>query len=219
MINPTELMLSILKSEHAQLIIDRISPIYGEARVFLWLLQAVGVALDEAELSVGDFDVQSNVTNATWSLDYYEDQYGVRKNTALSLEDRRANVFAAIRFKVPLNPEKVASIMSAIGKTYVTIEEHTGKNKFTVHSRNTMYADRMIAFLEAAKTAHTIYEFEIDDKVESEEGMYGGFHAITVPVTTVDFGGLTILESRQTSFNGFHTLAIPVTSVDFGGEE
>lgn len=219
MINPTELMQKILTSEHAQLIIDRISPVYGDARVFLWLLQAVGIGLDEAEQASTDFDQQSNPATASWSLKNYEDQYGLRRSPSLTDDERRANIYAAIRFKVPLNPTKVASILSAIGKTYVTIEEHTGKNRFTVHSRNTMYPGRMIAFLEAAKPAHTIYELDIDDEVKAIEEAAWGFAAITVPVTTIDFGGRTMLESTQIMSTVIHTLAVPVTTVDFGGEE
>ena len=190
MFNPTELMQQILTSVEAQYIVDRISPIYGEARIFLHLLQAIGVALDEAEACKDDFDTQSIVSKATWSLRYYEDQYGVITNTTLSDEERRGNIYAAIRFKVPLNPRKVESILSAIGKTYVTIEENTGKNQFTVRSSNTPYADRMLEFLDQAKPAHTIYDFSINDNVQSEETWYGGFRAITVPVTSVDFGGV-----------------------------
>ena len=97
MINPTELMQSILTSEEAQIIIDHMSPIYGEARVFLWLLQAIGLALDEAESCKDDFDAQSLVAKATWSLKYYEDQYGLLTNTSLTDEQRRGNIFEFLK--------------------------------------------------------------------------------------------------------------------------
>ena len=218
MFNPTELMQAILKSEEAQYIIDRISPIYGKARSFLYLLQAIGVALDEAEGCKNDFDSQSIVSKATWALKYYEEEYGVTTNTSLPDEQRRSNIYAAIRFKVPLNPTKVASIMSAIGKTETTIEENTGKNKFTVHSKPTRLYQNMVDFLNNAKPAHTIYDFIISDDIESEQTLYGAFNAITLPVHYVDFGGITEIETTETLFGGFQLLSIPVTSVDFGGE-
>lgn len=184
-------MLSILKSEEAQYIIDRISPIYGEARVFLWLLQAIGRGLDNAEFCKDQFDAQSLISTATWSLNYYEDQYGVTTDTSLTDEERRGNVYAAIRFKVPLNPKKVESVLSAIGKTHVTIEENTAKNTFSVRSNSTMYANKMLEFLDSAKPAHTIYEFEMNDRIEASDTWYGAFQANTIPVTSVDFGGVT----------------------------
>ena len=191
MYNPTELMLSILTSEEAQIIIDRLSPIYGSARVFLWLIQAIGIGLDEVEDCKDQFDAQSIVSTATWSLKYYEDQYGVTTDTTLTDEQRRGNIFAAMRYKVPLNPKKMESILSSLGSTYVSIEENTGTNKFTVVAGSTQYASRMIRFLERAKPAHTIYEFGINDDIESTETMYMAFQAITVPIITTDFGGVS----------------------------
>lgn len=219
MFNPTELMQKILTSVEAQYIIDRISPIYGEARIFLHLLQAIGVGLDEAEYCKDQFDMQSIVATATWALNYFEEQYGVTTNTSLSYEQRRANIYAAIRFKVPLNPAKVASIMAAIGNTEVTIEENTGKNKFTVHTKSTPYAKKMLDFLNSAKPAHTIYEFLMNDEISTEETWYGAFSAINLPVLYADFGGVTDIETVESWYGGFHTLSVPTITVDFGGIE
>lgn len=191
MVNPTELMQSILKSREAQYLIDYLSPIYGEARVFLWLFQAIGIALDEAESVKDDFDTQSQVAKATWSIPLYEEQYGLIKNGDLSDEQRRTNIYAAIRFKVPLNPRKVEMILSAIGQTSVSIIENTGPNTFTVVSGNSPYLDDMLDFLDTAKPAHTIYKYGVADDIEADQTVYGWFNAVTVPVTEVDFGGVT----------------------------
>ena len=168
MLNPTRLMHVILTSEEAQLIIDYMSPIYGEARVFLWLLQAIGTALDEANTCRDDFDAQSQIATATWSLPYYEDEYGIVTNSTLSDEQRRKNIFSAIRFKVPLNPYKVSMILSAVGGTKVTIEENTGKNRFTVHTDYTDLPAEMEKFINMAKPAHTICDFEIEGLVTTK---------------------------------------------------
>ena len=218
MYNPTELMQSILTSESAQRIIDRISPVYGEARVFLWLLQAVGIALDYSEGIKDDFDIQSLVAKATWSLMYYEEQYGVTKNSSLTLEQRRQNVFAAMRFKAPLNPTKVASIMSALAQSEVSIEENTGKNRFKVTAvPSTPYIKRAVEFLDKAKPAHTIYWFDVKDDAISEEPYCAGFHAITVPLTVIKIG--TNILSEQSWHGGFHAQSVPVPTVDFGGPD
>ena len=191
MYNPTELMLSILQSEEAQYIIDRISPVYGEARVFLWLLQAIGVGLDHAEYCKDLFDAQSLIATATsLTLEYYEDQYGITPDTTITDDQRRAGIYAAMRFKAPLNPKKMESILAALGKTHVTITENTAKNTFSVQSGGTPYTSSMMEFLDRAKPAHLTYEFNVTDKIEAEQTRYVSFQTTTVPVITVDFGGV-----------------------------
>ena len=221
MINPTELMQSILTSEEAQIIIDHMSPIYGEARVFLWLLQAIGLALDEAESCKDDFDAQSLVAKATWSLKYYEDQYGLLTNTSLTDEQRRGNIFAAMRSKAPLNPAKLESILSAMGSTDVTVEENTGQNRFSVISGISDNWDSMVRFIESAKPAHTLFDFTVDPRYTQEATVLLGTAAdvdtefvastegvnrfyITIPNSVIDppEGADAVISGMEVIFDG-----------------
>ena len=178
MLNPTELMQSILTSEEAQIIIDYLSPIYGEARVFLWLLQSIGVGLDEAEACKDDFDLQSLVAKATWSLKYYEEQYGITTNSELTDEQRRGNIFASIRSTGPLNKIKMEAILSSMAGCDVRIEENTGINTFSVISDITDRPAAVDAYINRVKPAHLIYDFSINPEYQDEGMIYTGDFAV-----------------------------------------
>ena len=73
----TKLMEEILTSEEAQKIIDFVSPVYGNSYVALKLFQSIGLALDEINSFPDDFIDQIMIQTATWSLDHWEEQYGL----------------------------------------------------------------------------------------------------------------------------------------------
>lgn len=207
MLNPTELMQSILTSEEAQIIIDHMSPIYGEARVFLWLLQAIGLGLDEAESCKDDFDLQSLIARATWSLKYYEEQYGLPTNTDLSDEERRNKVFAKMRSSGQMNPARMESLLSAQAGVPVRIEENTGQNTFSVISDITNNPASVDALVNKLKPAHLVYNFEIHPEYSDVATIYHGTYAdveneIVAVIKTVEIWTMSIPTDTIVSHGG-----------------
>ena len=90
----TDLMESILTSEEAQKIIDFVTPIYGEAYVFLWLIQVVGAALDECITCTDQYFNQVTPQTATWAIEFWEDEYAIIPDCSWDLAQRRQNVMA-----------------------------------------------------------------------------------------------------------------------------
>ena len=88
----TELMEQILKSKKGQELVQMMSPIYGEAYVALWILEAIGRVLDEmAEWSESLAD-QTRPATATCSLPYWEKQYSTVPDPSWDIERRRQNI-------------------------------------------------------------------------------------------------------------------------------
>lgn len=164
----TQLMESILTSPQAQNIIDYLTPIYGEAYVFLWLLQSIGVVLDEGDTFVEEFKEQVTPATATWTIEFWEKEYGIIPDPAWSIEQRRQNIISTIQYKAPINPKKMEDMVSSIVGLPVYIKENSSKNAFTVNIQGyaTEYS-RAIETIEEMKPAHIIYEIKVSEKAQS----------------------------------------------------
>ena len=161
--NPTELMRSILTNETAQKIIDYVSPIYGDSYVGLWIFQAIGTVLGEVSGICEELMNETTPATATLLLDYWEDQYGLPRDSSLTIEQRRNRIIQKICTRGPCNPTVLASaVSSALGGIQVDIREHAAKNTFTVLLYDSV-ADisPAVAVLDRMKPAHLIYEIHI----------------------------------------------------------
>lgn len=166
----TELMRSILTSEMAQTIIDYVSPIYGNSYVGLWLFQAIGAAMGRVYDLAEALRYETNPSTATLLLDYWEDHYGIPRDSSLTIEQRRARIIARTQSKGPCNPTVLAAAISgAIGGLPVDITERVAKNTFLVTIRE--YIDDItpvVAVLEKMKPAHLIYQIRVATKMISD---------------------------------------------------
>lgn len=131
----TELMQKILKSQAAWDIIDELAPIYGEARVALWLFQVIGAELDDTRQWTKETMDQVVPHTATWSLDYWEDELTLPRNPALNTVQRRERILAYLRTRAPMNPYNLAKVAStAAGGLECWIEERAGHpSAFIIH--------------------------------------------------------------------------------------
>lgn len=169
----TDLMESILTSEEAQKIIDFVTPIYGEAYVFLWLIQVVGAALDECITCTDQYFNQVTPQTATWAIEFWEDEYAIIPDYSWDLAQRRQNVMDRMRCKAPITPKKIKdSVSAAIGRETIIVE-NTGKNKFGVYINGyTTDTKKVIELINKAKPAHLIYDFVVSDYTEAESTVY-----------------------------------------------
>lgn len=174
MINKTEMMQQILKSENAQRIIDFVSQIYGESYVGLWLFEVIGQALDEVYTSaVGLRDETSPVT-AVRFLDLYEDHYGLLRDPSLNTKQRQKRIIAKMQSRGPCNPTRLAEAVSgALGGAEVDIIERVDKYTFLVIIRevvNDLKPARDI--LDQMKPAHLIYIIQTTIQTQAETNVY-----------------------------------------------
>lgn len=160
---PTELMRSILTDEMAQKIIDWVPPVYGDSYVGLWIFQAIGTLLGEVRDICEALMHETSPATATLLLDQWEDQYGLMRDSSLTIEQRQARIVQKRLTRGPCNPATLAlAVSNALGGIKVEIQENVAKNTFAV-----VLADALedlspaIPVLERMKPAHLIYEFRV----------------------------------------------------------
>lgn len=182
----TELMEKILQSPKAQEIVQMVSPIYGEAYTVLWLYQVIGTVLDlMAEWTEG-IEPQTRPQTATWSLPYWEEQYGLASDPSWSYDRRRQNIVNKSITRAPINPVRLENIVSVAAGADARVEEHTGKNHFTVYiaaRKDQVDEDFVRKEINAAKPAHLIYSIIYERYVE--ETLYIGGAIQTAKVITL----------------------------------
>ena len=133
----TELTEEILDSPEAKKILTYVSPIYGNAEAALHIFQAIGKVLDEADEFPEKFREQVTPVTASWTLDYWENQYGITPNKNLTVGERQKNLITKIRYRAPMNAEKIAEMVTSILGADSYVEENVAPNKFRVVVYNT----------------------------------------------------------------------------------
>ena len=163
MIQYTDMMREILKSEVAQRIIDFVSPIYGDSYVALWLYQIIGSALDHLCETADKLRTETNPATAEILIEHWEKHYGLSKNPGLTLEQRQNRVIAGVMAKGPCSPKALADAVSAsLLGAQVDVEEHVGKNAFAVNIHE--YSGGIAgasAIVDRMKPAHLIYQLRM----------------------------------------------------------
>ena len=158
----TELMRHILKNDVSQRIIDFVSPIYGDSYVALWIYEAIGVALSELTALAEQLRYETNPNTTELLMDYWEDQYGLYRDSRLTMEQRRARLLDKIRYRAPCNPKRLAAAMQTVLGVPVSITERVAKNTFRVEilqaTNDFQKLLRAIEVLESKKPAHLIYD-------------------------------------------------------------
>ena len=160
---PTDLMRTILTDETAQKIIDWVPPVYGDSYVGLWIFQAIGTLLGEIRNICVSLMSETSPATATLLLDQWEDQYGLQRDSSLSVEERQARIVRKILTRGPCNPVTLAmAVSSALGGIQVEIQENVAKNTFAVVLQDVVDdVTPAVAVLDRMKPAHLIYEFRV----------------------------------------------------------
>ena len=152
-----------------------LSDIYGEAYTVLSLFRAIGLEFDDLGKYIQfpqnpnePLDLSKSLVRqifpqlATWNIESWERQYGLAIDSTLELKTRQNRVASRVRERAPMNPKKLAQLVSvaALGKS-ARIEENTGPHKFSIYiscnpgSYNETDVRRAI---DRAKPAHLIYD-------------------------------------------------------------
>ena len=166
----TEMMRRILQNEVAQRIIDYVSPIYGESYVALWIFEVIGIVLSQAAGLAEKLRFEANPITTELLMDQWEDQYGLYRDSSLTMEQRRARLLDKIRYRAPANPKRLAAAMATVLGVPVEITERVAKNTFQVDILDAVgdfrKLMRAIEVLEAKKPAHLIYKVAQNSRVD-----------------------------------------------------
>ena len=119
--------------------LDSISPIYGRARNFLAILDALGGETQQINDWAEQLSLQAMPQTADWALDLWEDEYALRPGD-MGADARRAQLLSRVR-----------------------AVENTGKNRFTLYAkRYSVDEDALRAAVDAIKPAHLNYQVKCE---------------------------------------------------------
>jgi Uncharacterized protein conserved in bacteria (DUF2313). len=163
------MMETILKSPSAWRIVEWLTPQYGNAYAFLWLLQVIGAQLDEYTKWAKDFYSEVTPQTATWSISFWEKEYGIVPSSSWTLEQRRRNLMNRICVFLPMNPKRMESLVSDVIGVDVEIVENVGKNRFEVLLKEfTTELELARQEVEKYKPAHLIFNVRVAKEIVPE---------------------------------------------------
>lgn len=164
----TELMREILTDEMSMKMVQEVSPRYGNAYAMLWLFQTLGIEVGEVYNWCEEYRNQVVPQTATWSLPYWEMTYNIIPNPEWTTERRRLNIINKMRSRGPMNPTRLAQIISVAAGTEARIVENTGKNKFSIYLSGTpgnIDEKAIRKAIKPAKSPRLIYDINYETSV------------------------------------------------------
>lgn len=147
---------SILKSPTGQRMLSRVSPIYDNSYVGLWLFEAIGQEYDELWQIMDEFPLQLFPETATWSLGLWERRYGLTVPSASTIEERRMNIKIKRDARPPMNPARIEALAETITGAEASVKEGVAPFTFQlILSNDTDYsAAKLEETIKTYKPAH-----------------------------------------------------------------
>lgn len=95
------------------------------------IYKAIGRQFDDLKASILDTQDQFFVSTATWSLDQYEAEYGIKLVDGGTNAERQNNIMAKMRGGIGCNPTTIQNVLSSYGYNTQIIEDYANY-QFTI---------------------------------------------------------------------------------------
>lgn len=140
-----------------------VPPFVAQMREIAELFVAEQPELDRMEKELSELLKQFYIKTATYSLDQWEDEFGIERNLSLTLMQRRARVLAKLNSNPPATVKMLENLVFQIlSANAVTIVEHPAEYCFDVYVNSDYLIDTFAIADEAvrlARPAHLAYKF------------------------------------------------------------
>lgn len=163
----------IITTDTANRMIDRVSPIYEDAYVALWLYEAIGREYESFWDMIVAVPDQLFIDTVTWAIGLWERRYGVDPDESLSIERRRERV-KDVRDRIGrYNNARLETWLNekSGGATEVTDNVGTFTFGIQIESENgllpTFDMDEAIAYINERKPSHLSYRMDFHSKLSS----------------------------------------------------
>ncbi len=210
----------IITSPAAKRGLDYITPIYGEAYTALWLMQAIGLQTDLFIKWIEEYKKQILPQSADWGLNYFEEEYNIPLNNALTIEQRRKNVILAMTARAPMNPAKLAYILSLATEGEINIRENTNKNTFCIEIEGTLKTEalkKIKSLTDKYKPAHLIYWLNSVMKIDFFNKNYFFVRKLTLSAYFLNLGLEILYLDGKWSLNGTNRFCILTKTSELTG--
>lgn len=125
----TDLATEIITSKQGRQVYDDIAQVYGESYASLWMMQVIGIMLDEFRTFSKEFILQVTPVTATWTIEFWEKQYGIVPNLTLSLDQRRGQILTKMMRRSAITPYRIEqTVQSLTGIECSVLECSDGKD-------------------------------------------------------------------------------------------
>lgn len=140
-----------------------VPPFVAQMREMAELFLAEQPELNRMEKELTELLKQFYIKSATYSLDQWEDEFGIERNSSLTLMQRRARVLAKLNSNPPATVKMLENLVFQIlSANAVTIVEHPSEYHFDVYVNSDYLIETFEIADEAvrlARPAHLSYKF------------------------------------------------------------
>lgn len=163
---PVEIDLTdeIVKSEAGRRMLSMVSPIYRRSYVGLWMFELLGRSVDEMRAWVESMKQQIAPGTATWSLPYWEEQYGIKIDESIPDARRRAMLLSRTKSRGAFTPGKLKALSEAITGVSARVVERVSPHSFAVYLPfHTDRDARLAEEIRRVKPAHMTFELRYEE--------------------------------------------------------
>lgn len=177
----------IITSETAERMVGRVSPIYDQSYVGLWLFEAIGREYDMLWDIARTMPDQLVPDTATWTIELWELRYGITPHEGQTLEERRRAVKLARSVPSPFNPASLQRYIKNLTGRDSEIVDNVSSFTFGVYitQSDTMGntdLDRLISYINRHKPSHMSYELGMQSVSEILVGVETGYWRFPYPM-------------------------------------
>lgn len=174
-----------------------VPPFVAQMREMAELFVAEQPELDRMENDLSQLLSQFYIKTATYSLDRWEEDFGLTADPELTLQQRRARVLAKLNSRPPATVRRLENLVrQTMGEDNVWIEEHPEDYSFTIYVQEEKLSD-LLGIADQAmhdtRPAHLNYHFVErlirDAQLQTYAGGYGSMirmEDVTVDMSRMD---------------------------------
>lgn len=171
---------TIISSETACRMLDRISPIYDNSYVGLWMFEAIGLEYDKAWYIVRTLPDQLFPETVTWAIELWERRYGIIPQQSQTLEERRAAILAARTIPAPFTPSVLEKFIYNLTGRASEIVSYVRPYTFGVYIDNTegmrdSDLAAIISYINKNKHSHMSYDLVFQASAQIVIGVETGY--------------------------------------------
>ncbi len=171
---------TIITSETANRMLDRVSPIYDNSYVGLWMFEAIGREYDKAWYIVRTLPDQLFPETVTWAIELWERRYGITPQPSQTLEERRAAILAARTIQAPFNPAVLEQYIYNLTGRSSEVVSYVRPYTFGVYIENTkgmLDADlaTITEYINKNKHSHMSYDLVFQSSAGIVVGVETGY--------------------------------------------
>lgn len=184
----------IITSTSAKRMLDRVSPIYNNSYVGLWMFEAIGKEYDGVWEIIHTLPDQLFPESVTWAIELWEQRYGITPPATATLEERRRKILAARSVPSPFTPTALQKYIQQLTRRESEVVDHVGPFTFGVFiaandSMDNSDISAIAAYIKRHKPSHMSFQLWFQSFAVITIGVETGYWRIQYPMTSTANAG------------------------------